>query len=84
MNKFITSINKYFSDAKGVKIDTIFDGGDRYLFKVRNTAYGNPEVDTMDPWYVIDKKSLKIKGFQPPENIKWFNNTLQNEVKAFL
>lgn len=83
MNKFMKAINEYFKDAPAIHVDTIFDGGDKYLFKIKNDLYKGA-VDTLDPWYTIDKKSAVVKGFQPPENMKWFNNTLQNEVKSFI
>lgn len=82
MNKYTEEIAKTFKDAPALKVDKIYNGGDRYLFSIKNTMEKSENL--LDPWYTIDKKSTKIKGFLPHTNIKWFNNTLQNEVKAFL
>lgn len=81
-NRYNDAIKKYFRIAPALSIYKILDGGDVYFFAVRR-----PEVkkgEEIDPWYTINKKTLKIEGFQPHTSIKKFNAATKNEVKAFL
>lgn len=83
MNKYIQSIDKFFKKAPALHVDEVFDGGSRYLFKIKNDRYKN-EKDLIDPWYTIDKKTTKVEGFLPYKETQWFNETLKHPVKSFI
>lgn len=82
MDRYIKRINEYFSHApnivKALIIFAIYDGGDRYLFGMKDPK---SKEEPLDPWYTIDKKTLKIKGFHPYEDWKFFEKALKHKVK---
>lgn len=76
MTKYLSKIRSVF-DEKFFDILSIYDAGDRFLFCIKNKDYdGNP----LDPYYTIDKTTLKIKGFMPHIERNVFKKALNNEI----
>ncbi len=73
MDKYSMAIKKYFGDSN-IGVRKMYDGGKEYLFSIYRKD--NPKEELLDPWYTISKKDLVIKGFQPHENIEYFNRAI--------
>lgn len=76
-DKLIKKINSVFN-PKYFKIYCMYDAKKYFLFGVKNREYLNEEP--LDPWYLIDKKSNKIKGFLPHLNKELFEYALEHEI----
>ena len=69
------NLQKFIKNPK-LSLNHIYDMGDNYLFSVKSKE----EKDLMDPYYLVNKKTLKISEFAFQNNIKEFNNALKNKV----
>lgn len=78
MNDYEKAITSYFKGEKNLKVFAIYDGGDKYLFGVKDPK---SKEEPLDPWYTIDKKTKKIKGFLPNENWSFFEKAFKNKIK---
>ena len=79
MEKAVVNKIRNIFDKHYFTIDKVFDGGSVYLFMIRRNDLPKGE-EPLDPWYTIDKKTLKIKGFQPFENRKLFNEAIKHQI----
>ena len=75
--KYLNKIKQIFKPEYFV-VFAVYDGGDKYLFGIKNKKYMNEPP--LDPWYTIDKKTLEIKGFLPHEDKEFFKRATQNKV----
>lgn len=79
MNKKIkATIYKRFNP----KVFTIFgayDAIDKYIFAVKQNNTGPGPY--LDPYYSIDKKTLKISSFSPQKEIELFKYARQHPVE---
>ena len=57
-------------------LNHIYDMGDKWLFSVKSKK----EIDLMDPYYIADKKTLKISNFAFQKDIEKFKEALKNKV----
>lgn len=81
-NNLINNIEKAFYKKfsnKKFEIFRILDGGKCYLVAAKSA--GTKDPDALDPWYIVDKETAAIKGFQPFMNPKLFNNALKHKLK---
>ena len=76
MNKYLAKIKEIF-DPKYYDVFSVYDADDRYLFGIRNKKYSG---EPLDPYYTIDKKTLKIRGFLPHMEKDVFRNAINHPV----
>ena len=73
----ISKINSVFN-PKYFKVYAVYEAGSNYMFGIKNRENLNDEP--LDPWYMINKKTLKISGFAPHDDLKLFNEALKHPV----
>ena len=59
-----------------LSLNHIYDMGTVWLFSVRK----KDDIDLMDPYYVANKKTLKISDFKMLDHLKEFNEALKHKV----
>ena len=72
----INILKKQIHDELELKLNHIYDMGKNWLVSVRS----NTDADLMDPYYIADKKTLKIKEFSMLNHLKEFNEALKKKV----
>lgn len=65
-------------DSKYYLVYAVYDMGNRYLFGIKAKKSNNEEP--LDPWYTINKKTLKIDGFLPHLEYDSFEKALANPI----
>lgn len=77
MKKYLEQIYKIFDPAY-FEVYKFYNASNlRYLFAIkRKDTEGVP----LDPWYTIDKKSMKISGFAPHNDLVFFNEAIKHPI----
>lgn len=75
-SKDVKILERKISKSKELELNHIYDMGDNWLISVRT----DKDVDLMDPYYIADKKSLKIYTFKLLDHLSEFNKALKNKV----
>ncbi len=78
MSEYKKAIASYFKEEKQLKLFAVYDGGDRYLFGMKNPKL---KEEPLDPWYTINKKTKKIEGFHPYDDWDFFEKSLKNKLE---
>lgn len=76
MEKTLTNIRKLFL-PEYFSVRKMYDFGDAYLFYISRKEYDGEEI--LDPWYTIDKKTMKITGFVVHDHLEDFRKAMQTE-----
>lgn len=75
MEQFLNQIYKTFAPDE-YTVRRIYDAGTVYLFIISER---DNDGEAMDPWYTIDKRTGKIKGFVVHENLNLFRSATRGK-----
>ena len=75
-SKVVKTLQKEIEKDPELTLNHIYDMGNDWLFSVRTKK----DVDLMDPYYIADKKTLKIYSFKLLEHLPEFRSALKKKV----
>jgi len=76
MEKALTYIRKLFL-PEYFSVRKLYDLGSAYLFYISRKEYSGEEI--LDPWYTIDKKTMKITGFVVHDHLEEFRKAMTSK-----
>lgn len=59
-------------------IDAIYDAHSSYIFSISKKGLSGP---FMDPFYIINKRTLEITGFLPHLNLDMYKNAIKCPIE---
>ena len=65
-------------DPSEFNIDAIYDAGSNYIFAISRIGSTEP---SLDPFYIINKRTLDITGFLPHLNLDMYKNAMKHPIK---
>jgi len=68
--------NQILKNKDGLILNHIYDYGDNWLVSVKTKK----DSDLMDPYYIANKKTLKLESFAMLNDLPGFNKALKNKV----
>ena len=77
MKGYIEAIREVF-DPNNYTVFSMYDMKDRILFGIKDNRFVDEEP--LDPYYTLDKKTLRIKGFAPHHDKEGFKYAIEHEI----
>ncbi len=58
----------------------VYDARDSYIFAIKRNDADRDSGAVMDPFHIINKKTLQIKGFLPHQDPKLYRYAIQHPI----